>query len=189
MKSSKSNNKFFSINIFWFLLPLVLGLVLGVFWHGLRQQTQDDVFVLYNKKMPLMVFSSFDGNHITTDDLLKPSSPMVLNVFASWCAPCIAEMPMLQSMQPLLKEYNVRLIGINWQDKKNSARRFLQKYGDPFDSVIVDRNGKAMVDMGLVGVPETYVIDKNGVVRFRKVGPIITDQDRDEILMAIKKWQ
>ncbi len=181
------------------MLPLAIGLLLGIFWRGLHSDkipNNSNVtvnFARVNQPLPPMVFSPF-GNaaadkKISTAQLVAKKRPLLMNVFASWCSPCIAEMPVLNSIKPQLQAYNVLVVGINWQDKQAEAERFLKTNGNPFDILLSDTNGKAMIELGLIGVPETYLVDKDGIVRFRKIGPLLSDKDKDEIINEIKKWQ
>ena len=174
------------------VLPLLVGLLMGVLWRGLDGSGQDGdkYFPLRDKAFPAMTLLSFDGGKkITADELRQPETAMVINVFASWCVPCVAEMPFLKKIKPSLTKMNVSLVGINWRDKKSDAQRFLKTNGNPFDKLLVDSDGTAMINIGLVGVPETYFVDKQGMVRYRKIGPMLSDNDMADLLAAIKQWQ
>ncbi len=93
----------------------------------------------------------------------------VLNVFASWCAPCRDEHPVLVE---LAKDTRFRLIGINYKDKPENAAAFLAELGNPFARIGSDVSGRAGIDWGVYGVPETYVISPDGVIRYKHVGPL-----------------
>ncbi|MDI9313298.1 MAG: redoxin family protein [Hydrotalea sp.] len=188
---AKKIKKPIQINIILIVLPLVVGLVLGVLWRGLAGPSQDDNqnYARLNQPFPAMSLTLLDSGKEITSDEFRGNSAMVINVFASWCGPCVAEMPMLKKLKPQLANLQVKLVGINWQDKKSAAELFLKTNGNPFDILLADSDGRAMINMGLVGVPETYFIDKNGIVRFRKIGPIIDDKDMAGLLDVIKKWQ
>ena len=111
-------------------------------------------------------------------------APLLVNVFASWCAPCRAEAPALA----LLAE-DIRIMGIAYKDKPEDSRRFLAQYGNPFAAVGVDRDGAAGMGWGVYGVPETFLVDAGGMIVLRHAGPI----DRrvlDEVLRpAIRDLQ
>jgi DsbE subfamily thiol:disulfide oxidoreductase len=94
--------------------------------------------------------------------------PVLVNFFASWCVPCRAEHPLLMR----LKEEGVALYGIAYKDKPADAKAFLAELGNPFSRVAMDSSGRTGIDFGVYGVPETYVIDGTGRIRFRQVGPL-----------------
>ena len=96
----------------------------------------------------------------------------LVNVWASWCAPCRAEHPYLMELS---KRPDIQVLGLNYKDKTENARRFLGVHGNPYDRVGVDPKGRAAVDWGVYGVPETFVVDKKGKIRFKYVGPITQD--------------
>ena len=93
----------------------------------------------------------------------------LVNVWASWCVPCRAEHPFLME---LAKRPDIQVIGLNYKDKPANARRFLGTHGNPYDRVGVDPNGRVSVDWGVYGVPETFVVDKKGIIRFKQIGPL-----------------
>ena len=96
----------------------------------------------------------------------------VVNVWASWCVPCHDEAPLLMQ---LAQDNRVRLIGINYKDKPDNARRFLGRYGNPFAAAGADESGRAAIDWGVYGVPETFVIGKDSRIAYKLVGPITAD--------------
>ena len=93
----------------------------------------------------------------------------LVNVWASWCVPCHDEAPLLMQLAELP---GLRLVGINYKDQPENARRFLGRYGNPFSAVGVDGNGRASIEWGVYGVPETFVVDPAGKIAFKLVGPI-----------------
>ena len=93
----------------------------------------------------------------------------LVNVWASWCVPCHDEAPLLMK---LAEDKRIRIIGINYKDQPENARRFIGRYGNPFAAVGADANGRASIDWGVYGVPETFVIDRNGRIAYKLVGPI-----------------
>ncbi|MFY9754378.1 MAG: DsbE family thiol:disulfide interchange protein [Pseudolabrys sp.] len=96
----------------------------------------------------------------------------LLNVWASWCVPCHDEVPFLEQLS---KDKRIQLVGINYKDKADNARRFLNRYGNPFAAAGVDENGRASIDWGVYGVPETYVVGRDGAVAYKLVGPITAE--------------
>jgi cytochrome c biogenesis protein CcmG/thiol:disulfide interchange protein DsbE len=96
----------------------------------------------------------------------------LVNVWASWCVPCHDEAPLLMK---LAEDKRIRLIGINYKDQPENARRFIGRHGNPFAAVGADVNGRASIDWGVYGVPETFVIDREGRIAYKLVGPITAD--------------
>ena len=104
----------------------------------------------------------------------------LVNVWASWCVPCHDEAPLLTD---LAKDKRLQLIGINYKDTPDNARRFLTRYGNPFGIVGVDSNGRAAIEWGVYGVPETFVVGREGTIVYKLVGPITPD-NIDSVLKA-----
>ena len=96
----------------------------------------------------------------------------VVNVWASWCVPCHDEAPLLTE---LAKDKRLQLVGINYKDTPDNARRFLGRYGNPFGMVGVDGNGSAAIEWGVYGVPETFIVGREGTIVYKLVGPITSD--------------
>jgi len=96
----------------------------------------------------------------------------LVNVWASWCVPCHDEAPLLTR---LAKDKRLQLVGINYKDTPDNARRFLGRYGNPFDVVGVDGNGRAAIEWGVYGVPETFIVGREGTILYKLVGPITPD--------------
>jgi cytochrome c biogenesis protein CcmG/thiol:disulfide interchange protein DsbE len=93
----------------------------------------------------------------------------VVNVWASWCVPCHDEAPLLTE---LAKDTRLQIVGINYKDAPDNARRFLGRYGNPFGIVGVDSNGRASIEWGVYGVPETFVVGRDGTIAYKLVGPV-----------------
>ena len=96
----------------------------------------------------------------------------LLNVWASWCAPCLVEHPELLK---LARAKTLPLIGFNYKDEPGAAVAWLDKHGNPYTTIVADRNGRAAFDYGVYGVPETFLIDRNGTIRYKHVGPLTVD--------------
>jgi cytochrome c biogenesis protein CcmG/thiol:disulfide interchange protein DsbE len=108
----------------------------------------------------------------------------VLNVWASWCVPCHDEAPLLMR---LAQDKRIRIVGINYKDQAENARRFLGRYGDPFAANGADENGRAAIEWGVYGVPETFVVGRDAHIAFKLIGPI-TPENLDAVLKpAIEK--
>ena len=111
----------------------------------------------------------------------------VVNVWASWCAPCREEHPVLEALSVrLAREGGARLVGLNYKDAPENARRFLGALGNPFQAIGADRTGRVAIDWGVYGVPETFVVDGQGRIAFKHVGPISPGQLDGVIMPAIR---
>jgi cytochrome c biogenesis protein CcmG/thiol:disulfide interchange protein DsbE len=107
---------------------------------------------------------------------------MLVNVFASWCAPCRAEHPNLMA----LKARGVAVVGVAWKDDPVATRAFLDELGDPYSMVLVDRDGRAGLDLGITGVPETFAVNAMGQVVAKSSGPLIDAAEVERLVAAIQ---
>jgi cytochrome c biogenesis protein CcmG/thiol:disulfide interchange protein DsbE len=108
----------------------------------------------------------------------------LVNVWASWCVPCHDEAPLLTE---LARDKRLQLIGINYKDSPDNARRFLGRYGNPFGSVGVDADGRAAIEWGVYGVPETFIVGRDGKIAYKLVGPITPDNINGVLRAEIDK--
>lgn len=108
--------------------------------------------------------------------------PMLVNVFASWCAPCRVEHPRLLA----LRERGVAVVGVAWKDDPVATRAFLDELGDPYSIVLVDREGRAGLDLGITGAPETFAVDAMGKVVAKFSGPLVSDAEVDRLVEAMQ---
>ena len=108
----------------------------------------------------------------------------VVNVWASWCVPCHDEAPLLLQ---LAQDKRIRLVGINYKDSADNARRFLGRYGNPFSAVGTDANGRASIEWGVYGVPETFVVGRDGNIAYKMVGPVTADNIDSALKTEIEK--
>jgi cytochrome c biogenesis protein CcmG/thiol:disulfide interchange protein DsbE len=109
---------------------------------------------------------------------------VAINFFASWCLPCRAEHPVLKRLSG---ELGIPVLGIAYKDKKDAAAGFLAEMGDPYQRIGTDESGRIGIDFGITGVPETFIIDKAGIVRHRIAGPLNEQMIEDEIAPLIKE--
>jgi cytochrome c biogenesis protein CcmG/thiol:disulfide interchange protein DsbE len=114
---------------------------------------------------------------------LTDGKPSIVNVFASWCAPCREEHPILLK---LAQTPGVRLVGIDYKDDTGNARRFLNALGNPYERVGVDASGRSAIDWGVYGVPETFVVDGQGRIVLKHVGPLTEQAIQADLLPALK---
>ncbi|MCC7346876.1 MAG: DsbE family thiol:disulfide interchange protein [Variibacter sp.] len=120
--------------------------------------------------LPALAGLEQDGKPVPgLDAAALTGAPTLVNVWASWCVPCHDEAPLLMQ---LAQDKRWRIVGINYKDQPDNARRFLGRYGNPFAAVGADQNGRASIEWGVYGVPETFVLDRAGRIAFKLVGPI-----------------
>jgi cytochrome c biogenesis protein CcmG/thiol:disulfide interchange protein DsbE len=168
-----------------FILPLLVVVgILAVFWRGLDPARNPAALssALIGKPVPAFALPGLtpDSPGLGEGDL--KGQVTVLNFFASWCAPCRAEHPLLVE---LAGNPAIRLVGITYKDRPANSQRFLRELGDPFAAVGADESGRTGIDFGLTGVPETYIIDRDGIVRYRLPQPLDRARLRDEILPLV----
>ena len=168
-----------------FLLPVGLfAVLLAAFVMGLRRDPHLLPSALIDRPTPdFSLPALYDGaDGLTRKDL--DGRLTLVNFFASWCAPCREEQPELMA---LARRPNLTLDGIAYKDKPEEARRFLDRVGNPYAHTGVDRDGTTAIDFGVYGVPETYVIDGSGRIRYRQVGPLTAEDVKDKILPLIER--
>jgi cytochrome c biogenesis protein CcmG/thiol:disulfide interchange protein DsbE len=162
------------------LLPLIVFIALAVlFYAGLREGDPSLLpSVLIGKPMPATDLPPVeglvrDGAPVPglTDATFKGKVTLV-NVWASWCIPCHDEVPFLAA---LAKDKRIQLVSINYKDAPDDARRFLGRYGNPFAASGADRTGRESMNWGVYGVPETYLVTRDGVIAYKLVGPITAE--------------
>ncbi|HEY2070304.1 MAG TPA: DsbE family thiol:disulfide interchange protein [Rhizomicrobium sp.] len=142
---------------------------------------------LIDKPAPLFALPALDARAKRFDhaDLTK-GHVTVVNMFASWCVPCRQEAPALAQLAAM---QGVTLYGVVWKDKSTPARAFLDEAGNPYAAVDIDEDGRAGLDWGVSGVPETFVIDGRGIVRFKLAEPLVGDTLTQFLLPAIERAQ
>jgi cytochrome c biogenesis protein CcmG, thiol:disulfide interchange protein DsbE len=124
-----------------------------------------------------------------SDADLRQGHTTIVNLFASWCGPCRVEHPSLRALaeNPLLKDNGVRLIGVAYKDEPANALKFLASEGDPYAAIGMDLKGRAAIDWGLTGVPETFVVRGDGTIAFKYTGPMTEQALREKVLPEIEK--
>jgi cytochrome c biogenesis protein CcmG, thiol:disulfide interchange protein DsbE len=133
--------------------------------------------------LPGLVVNGQPVTGMKAGDLAK-GEVTVVNFWASWCVPCVQEHPMLGELK---KRTGVRLMGVNHKDPEPGGLKFLTRYGNPFDAVGVDGNGRASIEWGVYGMPETFVVDGTGRITYKHVGPLTPETMTRLVIPAIEK--
>lgn len=168
------------------VLPLVLlvGLV-AVFALNMDRDPSLVRSVLINKPAPTFALAAVSGTGTEGFDTASLKGEVtVVNVFASWCIPCREEHPMLERLKA---ETGVRIFGINQRDAPENATAFLTELGNPYDRIGGDTDNRVSIDWGVYGVPETFVVNAQGVITFKHVGPITPESLERDVIPAIAK--
>lgn len=167
------------------LLPLIgLGALIAVFATQMGRDTNYVPSALINRPAPEFALNAIEGHDqpgFSTADL-SGNGVAVVNVFASWCVPCRDEHPFLMD---LAERGEVEIYGINYDDPAPNARAFLNELGNPYDAIGADRDRRVGIEWGVYGVPETFVVNAEGVITFKHVGPITAQSYEGQILPAI----
>ena len=170
-----------------FLIPLGLFILLvGFLAVGLRLNPREVPSPLVDKPAPPFTLPQLaePQRMFSQKDML--GQVWMLNVWASWCVSCREEHPVLVE---LAKSKLVPVYGLNYKDQRDEAQAWLKQFGDPYVLSIVDREGRIGIDYGVYGVPETYVIDKQGVIRYKQIGPVTREVLDRRILPLVRKLQ
>ena len=169
-----------------FLLPMLLvaGLV-AIFWRGLDPNRDPSALpsALIGKPAPALELPALLEGAAPLSLASLKGQPVAINFFASWCLPCRAEHPLLGK---IAAEYGIAMIGIAYKDKPADARAYLADLGNPYEAIGADESGRGGIEFGLTGVPETYILDRDGIVRYRLAGPITADNLADQLAPAIE---
>ena len=168
-----------------FLIPLAVFVVLvGFLWKGLALDPSEVPSPLLDKPAPVFNLQELQdaGQKISPADLR--GKVWLLNVWASWCESCREEAPVLMRFS---QAGEVPIYGLNYKDKQEDALRWLQQFGNPYVVNAVDADGQVGIDYGVYGVPETYVIDRQGIIRHKHIGPITDEVWQDEIMPIVRK--
>ena len=164
-----------SIIVFLFIFVLL------VFYNSLNRETNYSTDYLVGNKLANINLKSFDDNKIYTNEDFKKSRYTLINFWASWCAPCRVEHPYLMQLS---KEKNLKILGVNFKDKKINASKFLNELGNPYYYMAKDTSGKQSVNFGIYGIPESILINNETIVLKKFVGPL-NEQNLNDIRVII----
>jgi cytochrome c biogenesis protein CcmG/thiol:disulfide interchange protein DsbE len=168
-----------------YLIPLALFVVLALFLaKGLELNPREVPSPLIGKPAPAFKLPTLANpdQQLGRDDML--GKVWVLNVWASWCVPCRAEHPVLID---LAGKKLAPIYGLSYKDKPADAKNFLTRLGDPFVANVVDADGRVAIDWGVYGAPETFVIDKQGIIRYKHIGPLTPEVLKDKLEPLLRK--
>jgi len=172
-----------------FLIPLIVFAALAVFLGiGLNRDPHEVPSPLVNKAAPKFEKPQLDVSGAGTVAMFSTEQMKgkvwLLNVWASWCVSCRAEHPVLVE---LARSGVVPIVGLDYKDKNPDALRWLQQFGNPYTLSVIDADGRVGIDYGVYGVPETYLIDKQGVIRFKQIGPVTQEVVQTTLLPKIRE--
>ena len=163
------------------IIVLLFIFVLLVFYNSLNRETNYSTDYLVGNKLANINLKSFDDNKIYTNEDFKKSRYTLINFWASWCAPCRVEHPYLMQLS---KEKNLKILGVNFKDKKINASKFLNELGNPYYYMAKDTSGKQSVNFGIYGIPESILINNETIVLKKFIGPL-NEQDFNDIKKLI----
>lgn len=167
-----------------FAIPLAVFAVLVFFLgRGLQLDPRAVPSPLVGKPAPAFALARLDDAARTIRREDFAGEVWLLNVWASWCTGCAAEHPALLAFA---RQRSVRIVGLNYKDERGAATRWLARHGDPYAMSLHDGDGRAGIDFGVYGVPETFVIDRAGVVRFKHVGPLDAEIIRGQLVPLLE---
>jgi len=167
-----------------FVIPLVVFIILVVFLAvGLRRDPHEVPSPLINKPAPSFQLAQLKDPSRTFSAAEMRGKVWILNVWASWCVTCRDEHPLLLDYA---RSNSVPIYGLNYKDKREDALAWLNELGDPYVLSASDTNGLVGIDYGVYGAPETYLIDRNGIIRFKQIGPVTPDVWQNTIVPMVK---
>ena len=167
------------------LIPIVLivWILLAFAWRLIQPEDPTVRSQLVNREIPQFALpAGLSGKPDLSSTDLATGEPRLLNFFASWCVPCVAEAPILER----LKNQGVKIDGIAIRDTPGGIAAFLDRHGDPYERIGADRNSSVQLALGSSGVPETFVVDGRGIIRYQFIGPI-SSADVPTILRELEK--
>jgi len=170
-----------------YLAPLAIFLVLaGFLYKGLSLKPHEVPSPFINKPAPDFVLQKLDDMSTKFSNKEMLGKVWLLNVWASWCVACRAEHPLLVQMA---REGTIPVYGLNYKDLPSKAKAWLDEHGDPYVLSAVDYEGKVGIDYGVYGVPETFIIDKKGVIRHKVIGPLTADILQKKVTPLVKELE
>lgn len=166
-----------------FLIPLLVCTVIGIFlYRGLSLNPREVPSPLIGKVAPAFELPSLHEPNTMLSPTSFAGKPWILNIWASWCVACRQEHPVVTK---LAQEVDIPVIGLDYKDQPEDGKAWLAQFGDPYDASILDLEGSAGFDWGVYGVPETFLIDADGVIQFKHIGPLTNDIVESRLMAKI----
>jgi cytochrome c biogenesis protein CcmG, thiol:disulfide interchange protein DsbE len=170
-----------------YIIPLLLFIVLSIFLAlGLKLKPSEIPSPLLNKPAPAFSAPKLNDPNVKLAPADLKGKVWLFNVWASWCVSCRAEHPILNQ---LAKQQATIIVGLNYKDDPEAAKKWLSTLGNPYNDSVMDTDGRIGIDWGVYGVPETFVMDKQGIVRYKHTGPVTEDDVKNKFLPLISKLQ
>jgi cytochrome c biogenesis protein CcmG/thiol:disulfide interchange protein DsbE len=168
-----------------FVIPLAVFIALAAFFAiGLTRDPREVPSPFIGKPAPGFTLEQLSDAKLAFTPADMKGKVWLLNVWASWCVSCRVEHPLLVEMS---KTNVVPIVGLNYKDKRDEGLKWLQRFGNPYSLSAFDVEGKVGIDYGVYGVPETFVIDKQGMIRYKQIGPITPEALEKRILPLIRE--
>jgi cytochrome c biogenesis protein CcmG/thiol:disulfide interchange protein DsbE len=168
-----------------YLIPLGIFVVLAIFLAvGLQRNPQEIPSPFIGKPAPAFTLTQLENANRNFSPQDMQGKVWLLNVWASWCAPCRAELPELLEFS---KQGVAPLVGLNYTDVREDGNKWLSQFGNPYQLSVFDGDGRVGIDYGVYGVPETFIIDKQGVIRMKHVGPVTAEVIKEKFVPLIKE--
>ena len=168
-----------------YLVPIALFALLSVFLLvGLWKDPREIPSPLIGKPAPAFSLPELRQPERTWSPQSMAGRVWLLNVFASWCVPCLVEHPVLLQLS---RDKVLPIVGFNYKDEPGAASGWLAKHGDPYAIVVADRSGSVAFDYGVYGVPETFLVDRSGTIRFKHVGPLTPEVVQGKLLPLVRE--
>ena len=158
------------------IIFVIFFFVIGVFYISLTRETNYNTSSLINKEVPQFKIAYFDKNGFYTKQDLIKNNYTLINFWASWCGPCKTEHPILMKLSA---ENNLKILGVNFKDKKELASNFLKDLGNPYSFLLKDTEGKQSVSFGIYGIPESLLINNENIIIKKFVGPLSLDNYKE----------
>lgn len=169
-----------------YLFPLILVLFLLFFlWQGLARDPMQIPSPLINKSIPPFVAVSLENSSKNLTEKIFLGQFSLLVVWSSWCVSCQAEQHFLLTLK---KDTPLKLIGLDYRDDFSAANMWLKRYGNPFNNIIFDGKGLLGIDLGVYGVPESFLIDTKGIIRYKHIGPLNKVIWDKEVIPLLKRY-
>jgi len=166
-----------------FLVIIFLSFCFVIFYKGLNNPNTYSPKIMDKKNIPIFEAKDFNSSsYLNSEKIFEEDTFYIINIWASWCVPCRTEHPLLMKLS---KNQSVKLIGLNYKDNLNNAKKFINELGNPYSQIIIDNDGTLSIEFGAYGVPETFIIDKNKMIIRKFIGPI-NQEILEQIQLIVK---